>query len=77
MISTDPQDTPRTIEGFRQRGDIAPLPWALDQGGEAARALGVSALESTVIIDREGEIVYRDTTSTDHETLERELGEVL
>ncbi len=77
MVSTDPQDTPRTVEDFRQRGDVAPLPWTIDQSGEIARSLGVNALEATVILDREGEIVYRDAASTDYETLERELEEVL
>jgi hypothetical protein len=77
VVSNDPEDTPQTIEGFRQRGDIAPVPWALDQRGEATRALGVNALETTVIIDREGEIAYRDATSTDYETLKSELEEVL
>ncbi len=77
MVSNDPGDTPQTIEGFRQRGDIGSLPWALDQRGEATRALGVNALETTVIVDREGEIAYRDATSTDYETLKSELEEVL
>jgi len=77
LVSTDPNDTPQTIEEFRQRGDIDPLPWAVDQSGEVARALGVSALETTIIIDREGEIAYRNTTSTDYETLKSELEEVL
>ncbi len=78
MVSTDPQDTPGTIEEFRQRGgDITPLPWTVDEDGEVSRALGANALETTVIVDREGEIVYRDTESTERETLERELEEVL
>ncbi len=77
VVSNDPEDTPQTIEGFRQRGDMAPLPWALDQRGEATRALGVNALETSLIIDREGEIAYRDATSTDYETLKSELEEVL
>ncbi len=77
MVSNDPNDTPETIEGFRERGDISPLPWALDQGGEATQALGVNALDTTIVIGREGEIVYRDSTSTDYETLERELEEIL
>jgi NTP pyrophosphatase (non-canonical NTP hydrolase) len=77
MVSTDPEDTPRSIEEFRQRGDVAPLPWAVDESGEISRALGANALETTVIVDREGEIVYRDTESTDYETLKSELEEVL
>ena len=77
MVSVDPQDTPQTIEGFRDRGDIAPLPWTVDESGEISGALGVNALETTVIVDREGRIVYEDSTSTDYETLEREIEEAL
>ena len=77
MVSTDSQDTPEAIEDFRQRGDVGPLPWAVDEKGEISRALGVNALETTVILDREGEIVYRDREATDYETLESELGGVL
>jgi hypothetical protein len=77
MISTDSQDTRRDIEDFRQIGHVGPLPWAVDQKGEISRALGVNALESTVILDREGEIVYRDAEASDYESLESELGGVL
>ncbi len=77
MVSTDPNDTPETIAGFRERGDVGPLPWAVDERGEVARALNVNALETTIIIDREGNIAHRDTTSTDYETLKGELEEIL
>ena len=78
MVSTDPQDTSATIEGFRQRGgDIAPLPWTVDEDGEISRTMGASALETTVILDRNGEVAYKDATATDYETLQRELEEVL
>ncbi len=77
MVSTDPNDTPETIEGFRGRGDVGPLPWAVDERGKVARALGVNALETTIVIDREGEVVYKDATSTDYETLKGELEKIL
>lgn len=77
MVATDPEDTPQTIEGFRDRGTITPLPWTIDRSGEISRASGANALETTVILDREGETVYRDATSTDYEDLERELEKVL
>ena len=77
MVETDPEDTPQTIEEFRDRGNITPLPWTIDRSGEISRASGANALEATVIIDREGETVYRAITSTDYEALERELEEVL
>ena len=77
IVSTDTEDTPQDIEEFQNRGAVSPLPWAIDRRGEISRALGVNALETTVIVDREGEIVYRDTESTDYETLQRELEGVL
>ena len=77
MVSDDPDDTPENIEGFRERGDVGPLPWAVDERGEVARALGVNALETTIVIDREGEVVYKDASSTDYETLKGELEEAL
>ena len=78
MVSTDPQDTPQSIEDFRERGEIEDvLPWAVDQEGKVAAALGVNALETTVILDENGEVVYKDTSSTDYETLQGELEKVL
>jgi hypothetical protein len=77
MVATDPEDTPQTIEEFRDRGNITLLPWTIDRSGEISRASGANALETTVILDREGETLYRDATSTDYEDLERELEEVL
>ena len=77
MASADPNDTPATIERFRKAGGIAKLPWAVDKKGEFTRALDVRALDSTVIVDREGEIVYRDARPTDRAVLEEKLEEIL
>jgi peroxiredoxin len=77
MVSADPNDTPKTIEGFRKAGGIGDLPWAIDGTGDLTRSLGVRALDSTVIFDREGKVAYRDAAPTDAETLEKELEEVL
>ncbi len=77
MVSADPNDTPKTIEGFRKAGGIGDLPWAIDATGAFTRSLDVRALDSTVIFDREGKISYRDAAPTDADTLENELKEVL
>ncbi len=77
MVSADPNDTPKTIESFRKAGGIGELPWAVDRTGGFTRSLGVRALDSTVILDREGKVAYRDAAPTDEETLEKELEEVL
>ena len=77
IVSMDPNDTPQTIEGFRQAGGIRPLPWSIDETGEVSRALDIQALDSTVIVDREGRISYRDSAPTTYEALAKELKEVL
>ncbi len=77
IVSADPNDTPQTIEKFREAGGIGDLPWAIDETGEFTQALDVRALDSTVIIDREGKIAYRDAAPTERQTLEKELEEVL
>lgn len=77
MVSVDPNDTPRTIEAFRDAGGIRPLPWAIDRTGEISRSFGVRSLDSTIIIDREARVAFRDSAPTRKETLKRELEEAL
>ncbi len=77
MVSADPNDTPATIERFRRTAGIDPLPWAIDRTGAVARSLGVRALDSTVLIEREGQVVFRDAVPTDSKTLRDELEKVL
>ncbi|MDP9458020.1 MAG: TlpA family protein disulfide reductase, partial [Actinomycetota bacterium] len=60
LVSADPNDTPQTIERFWRAAGIDPLPVAVDGTGEITRALNVSALDSTIIIDREGKVAYRE-----------------
>ncbi len=51
--------------------------WAQDTNLTATRTYGVTALGTTIIIDRDGQIVYRDHKVTSQETLQSELGKVL
>lgn len=73
MVSIDPNETEQSIEAFNaQAGIEEPLPTVVD-GGDIAQEYGANALETTVILDRDGEEVYRDATITDAETLRAEL----
>ncbi len=73
MISIDPYETEQSIEAFNsQAGVEEPLPTVID-GGDIARRFGANALETTIILDRNGEEVFRDATITDAETLRAEL----
>lgn len=77
MVSVDPSETERSIEEFNEAAGIEdPLPTALDDG-TIAREFGVNALETTIILDREGKVVFRETGPKDKQTLRRETEEVL
>lgn len=77
MISIDPNETEQSIEAFNsQAGVEEPLPTVVD-GGDVAQEFGATALETTVILDRNGEEVYRDANISDAETLRTELEGVL
>ncbi len=77
MVSIDPNETEQSIEAFNQSAGVTePLPTVLD-GGDIAREFGASALETTVILDGNGEEVYRDVKITDAATIRKELESVL
>ncbi len=77
MVSIDPYETEQSIEAFNtQAGVEEPLPTVIN-GGDIAREFGVNALETTIILDQNGEEVYRDATITDAETLRAALESVL
>ena len=78
MVSIDPSETPQSIEAFNNAAGIEePLPTVLEDGAEMAQEFGVSALETTIILNRNGEEVFRDTGSKDVETLREELESAL
>jgi hypothetical protein len=73
MVSIDPYETEESIEAFNSQAGIQdPLPTVVD-GGDVARRFGANALETTVILDRNGEEVFRDAAITDAGTLRAEL----
>jgi hypothetical protein len=77
MVSIDPYETPQSIEAFNSAAGIEePLPTVLDSA-EIAQEFGVSALETTIILDRDGEEVYRDATVSDPDTLRAEVENAL
>ena len=77
MVSVDPSETERSIEEFNEAAGIEdPLPTALDDG-TIAREFGVDVLETTIILDREGEAVFRETGPKDEQTLRQEIEQVL
>ncbi|MDQ3639557.1 MAG: redoxin domain-containing protein [Actinomycetota bacterium] len=77
MVSIDPSETEQSIEQFNDAAGIEePLPTALDDG-TLAREFDVNALETTIILDREGEVVFRETGPKDKQALRQDIEQVL
>lgn len=78
MVSIDPFETEESIQNFFAGAGIEePLPTVIEGGNEIAETFGANALETTVILDANGEEVYRDVAITDTATIRSELDGVL
>jgi hypothetical protein len=64
-----PQHSVSTIRQLRTAAGDPRYPFAHDPQGSFARALDVTALDTTLVYDAYGEIVYRDAVPTDIDTL--------
>ena len=74
-VDIDPSEGEADLKRFREWAvPQAGYRWALDPEGALVRAFKVRALDTTVVIDPEGRIVYRDEVSTPYETLKEVVG---
>jgi peroxiredoxin len=73
-VDVDPSESVSDLKTFAE-GIGARYDYVHDVTGELTAAYGVQAVDSTVVIDAAGRIVYRDTTSTDEATLRGALSE--
>ncbi len=67
-------DTPAAVRAFRTRTRAPARSWVIDRGGAIARAYGVAALETTIVIDRPGRVAGRYRTPLDVDALRRAIG---
>lgn len=68
-VSPDPSDSVSSIRALRAAAGNPRYPFAWDQQGTLARALDVRALDTTLVYDARGKVVYRDAAPTDLATL--------
>lgn len=54
---------------FRSNGGSGKHLWGIDYGWQAVRPYKVQTLDTTIIIDAQGRIAYRDERVTDYDTL--------
>ncbi len=59
MLDVDTSEGAPQWADFRQRSGNGAQLWALDKGLQIASAYGITSLETSIIIDRQGRIAYR------------------
>jgi len=75
-ISADPNDSVTQIEQFIAAAGNPPIAWAWDRQGAVTIPYRVTYLDTTVVVNRQGRIVYRDEYPTPYGTLARVLGRI-
>jgi hypothetical protein len=72
-LDVDPSSTAQALAEFKARAGNPDYTWAFDSGQQVAVAWQVAALDTTLILDREGHVVYRDAYPTPYATLKKTL----
>jgi peroxiredoxin len=72
-LDIDPSSTPEALTNFKHVSGSGAFTWAFDAGQEVTRSYEVRSLDTTVIVDEEGRVVYRDGFVTPYETLKEAL----
>lgn len=75
-IDADPSDSLPTLQGFVRAAGNPAYPFAQDTHGELVTAFSARTLDTTVITDASGRIVFRDAVPSDEATLRAALREV-
>jgi|DewCreStandDraft_5_1066085.scaffolds.fasta_scaffold00018_71 peroxiredoxin len=77
VLDVDPTMTEQDLTNFRRFVPGAAYHWALDRGQVVTQAFQVRSLDTTIIIDRQGRIAYRDSVPTPLQTLRQAVARVL
>lgn len=75
-IDVDPSSTLEALTNFKEAADNANITWAFDTGQQVTNDYQVQALDTTLILDSEGRIVYRDAFPTTYDVLKEALAEL-
>ncbi len=73
VVDADARDTPAALSAFRQQVGGPSKYWAIDTKGQITRAFDVKALDTTILIDRQGHIAYRNNSRESLTTLTQQV----
>ena len=76
-INTAPFSSLEDWKEFWKSKDAANVTWATDPDGRMVQLFKVYSLGTTIIIDRQGRISYRDDGATPYSTLESQVKPLL
>jgi peroxiredoxin len=76
-LDIDPTSTLELLGQFKQAAGNGPFVWAFDSDSKVATAYQVTSTGTTIIIDREGRIVYRGGFPTSYDVLKGELEKLI
>lgn len=71
VLSIDPQDTDAEFDGLRRKTRGGNLLWGLDVNQRALRGYQIRAVDTKVLVDRDGRIAFISIGPTAYETLEQ------
>lgn len=77
IFDIDTTENERDLRRFKDNADGADHLWVMDEGSVIARAFGVRALDTTIIIDQAGAEAFRDSVPTGYRKLNSEITAVL
>ena len=76
-INIVPQYPLKAWRAFWRSTGADDVTWAADTSGDAVKAYQVVGLGTTIILDRQGRLVYRDASATSYQRLKAEVEKVL
>lgn len=76
-LDVDPSSSPDNLQGFLEWAGNPTYPFGFDGDNSVLKEYKVRSLDTTVIIDAGGNIVYRDTYPTSYKTLKAELEKLI
>lgn len=76
LIDIGPGDTSGSVRDFVQRSQGPSRYWVLDSSGKLATLYGARSLDTTIVIDKQGRIAYRDDTPLDYSTVDQVVRKV-
>ena len=76
VLDVDPTSSPEALAQFKANAGNPEYIWAFDQGQEVIVGYQIPSLDTTIIVDPNGIVSYRDTYPTPYKTLKEALSEI-